>query len=806
MKRTACLLRIRCGTALSSAALFAATGAAAQNVPAPAVDAAASVAATDQTQAAAPEQVTDGKDIVVTAQFRGQRVQDTPIAITAVSGAALEARAQTSITDIGNFAPNVNIQPAYSSFGSSINAFIRGVGQNDSNFALEPGVGLYIDDIYYGATFGAVFDLTDLERVEVLRGPQGTLAGKNSLGGAVKLYSQKPDGSGDGYAEATVGSYRRIDLRAGFDLKLADDLFMRVSGVSKHRKGFVDRLDYGCVNPGEGIAASPRDGASCKIGTEGDQDLNAVRLALRYAPAGRLELNLIGDYVEDTSSSVAAKLLYADNPNIRSYVAGDPAGGVPFDSRFITGSKSYTIYNSYSNGGNYTTVFGTPYQVVPGGFTTEPRNEVKSWGIAGTIDYDLGGGFRAKSITGYRKADGYSTTDLDGSPLDLGLNAGSFGYDQFTQELRLSAQLHDLADITVGGFYYDSSSYIRQRVEFPTVLLDFLTDDPISSTSKSLFGHAEFHLGPKLNLIGGLRYTKDRKTYQFSRRNADGSAISGVPLTTNFTVAGLDGLSSTFEGDRVDYRLGVNFRFSDALMTYAQVSTGFKGGGVNPRPYNAAQARSFGPETLTTYEAGFKSDFLGRRARLNGAVFLNKYNDIQLSLLACPDVPCALPANAGDADVLGFELEGNLEPVDGLTFAGTVGYLDFDYRRVDAATGISRDAVAPFVSRWTASGSVEYAHDLGRGRITPRIDWSYYTRFFFNADNGIGSDVPGRSLFNARLTYETADRDWSLSAGVTNIFDKFYYVGKNTNIVGYGVNQGILGRPREFSLTLKRKF
>ncbi|MGN5373581.1 TonB-dependent receptor [Sphingomonas hankookensis] len=713
MKRNIRLRRLTGGTALVGTMLMG-TAAIAQTTP-------AAPAPSDQREAApaAEQENAATDDIVVTAQFRGQRVQDTPIAITAVTGDALEARAQTSITDIGNFAPNVNIQPAYSSFGSAINAFIRGVGQNDSNFALEPGVGLYIDDIYYGATFGAVFDLSDLERVEVLRGPQGTLAGKNSLGGAVKLYSQKPDGSGDAYAEATFGSYRRIDLRAGFDLKLADDLFMRVSGVSKHRKGFVDRLDYGCVNPGQGIAASPRDGTGCKIGTEGDQDLSAVRVALRYAPVGPLEVNLVGDYVDDTSSSVAAKLLYAGNPNIRSYVPGSPAGGVPFDSRFITGAKSYTIYNTYSNGGNYTTVFGTPYQVLPGSFAAEPRNDVRSWGLAGTIDYDLGSGLRLKSITGYRKADGYSTTDLDGSPLDLGLNAGSFGYDQFTQELRLSARIGDLADITLGGFYYDSSSYIRQRVEFPTVLLDFLTDDPISSTSKSVFGHAEFHLGPDLNVIGGLRYTNDRKTYEFSRRNADGSAISGVPLTTNFTVAGLNGLSSTFSGDRVDYRIGLNYRFSNALMTYAQVSTGFKGGGVNPRPYNAAQAQSFGPETLTTYEVGFKSDFLNRRARLNGAVFLNKYNDIQLSLLACPDSPCALPANAGDADVFGFELEGNLQPVDGLTFSGTVGYLDFDYTRINPATGISKDAVAPFVSRWTSSASVEYAHDLGSGRITP---------------------------------------------------------------------------------------
>jgi len=748
------------------------------------------------------------EDIVVTAQFRGQRLQDTPIAITAVSGSALEARAQTSVTDIGNFAPNVNIQPAYSSFGSSINAFIRGVGQNDSNFALEPGVGIYIDDIYYGATFGAVFDLTDLERVEVLRGPQGTLAGKNSLGGAIKLYSQKPDGSGDGYVEATYGSYNRIDVRGGLDLKLTDDLFARVSGVSKHRKGFVDRLDFGCANPGQGIAASPLAGKGCKIGTEGAQDLDAVRVALRYAPSGSpLEVNIVADISDDNSEPTASKLIYSGNPGARTYDPANPAGGVPLDGRFLTGPKSYTNYATYANGGNYTTVFGTPSQEIPGTYVLEPLNGVRSWGVAGTIDYDLGGDFSIKSITGYRDAKGLSTTDLDGSPVNLGVQANRFGYSQFTQELRLSGKVGTFADFTIGGFYYDSDSYIRSRVNLPTVLLNFLTDDPISSRSKSVFGHLELHLTDSLNVIGGLRYTDDKKTYTFSRHNIDGSVISGIPLTTNFTVAGLDGLSDTFKGDRVDYRLGANYRFSSALMVYGQVSTGFKGGGVNPRPYNAPQLRPFGPEKLTTYEAGFKADLFDRTARINGAVFLNKYTDMQLTLLACPDVPCSLPANSGDADVKGVELEATLTPVDGLTLSGSLGYLDFEYKRVDPATGVPLDGTAPFVSKWTSSASIEYAADLGdSGRITPRLDWSYYSDFYFNSANDLGSDVPGRSLFNARLTYETDDSDWSASLGVTNLFDKFYYVGKNANVVGFGVAQGILGRPREWSVTVKRRF
>src|SRR5690606_4250379 len=231
-------------------------------------------------------------EIIVTAQFRTQRLQDTPIAITAVSGDLLEARSQTSIVDIGNFAPNVNLSQAAAIQGNAISAFIRGIGQEDASFALEPGVGIYIDDIYYGTTFGAVMDLTDLDRVEVLRGPQGTLAGKNSLGGAIKLFSRKPDGSDDGYVEATYGAYDRVELRGSAGFTVADGLYARFSGVASRRDGFFKELDYGCVNPGDGIPATTTD-KDCVIGRAGGHELFGLRGAIRYAPAGSpIEINV----------------------------------------------------------------------------------------------------------------------------------------------------------------------------------------------------------------------------------------------------------------------------------------------------------------------------------------------------------------------------------------------------------------------------------------------------------------------------------------------------------------------------------
>lgn len=730
----------------------------------------------------------------------------------------LEARSQTNITDLGDFAPNVKLEPATGLQGNSIAAFIRGIGQSDASFALEPGVGVYIDDIYYGTTFGAVMDLTDLERVEVLRGPQGTLAGKNSVGGAIRLFTAEPDADEGGFVEATYGRFDRIDIRASAGFAITDELFARISGVSNSRDGYMKRLDYACVNPSSGFPVTGDANDDCVLGTEGGRDLQAVRLALRYAPVGApIEINLRADYADDNSQIVATKLLYAGNPSVRSYDAANPRGGIPFDSRFLTGEESYTTYATYGTGGNYTTPFGPPglqptTQIAPGGFSVEPRATAESWGIAGTVDVELTPDLALKSITGYRTAEGTSGIDVDGSPLSILLQEFTYRHEQFTQELRLSGQFGDgLVDATVGGFYYDADDLLTGRNQIPTLLFDFLSDDLVTNRSISGFGHVELHLTDRFDLIGGLRYTDDKKTYNYTRVNLDGSEPSGAFFTPNFLLVGLNGLSGTFEGNRLDYRIGANYDLADDLMVYAQVSTGYKGGGINPRPSAPDQVRTFGPEKLTTYEAGFKSQLFDRRVRLNGAVFLNDYTDIQLVRYQCPDsivLSCSVPSNAGNAEILGFELEAFAEPIDGLTFDGSVGYLDFDYTEItNPATLVTQDMIAPFISKWQLSAGLQYEAEMAGGAtITPRLDWSYRSDFFYNSINNPFNEIEGYSMFNGRIAYDSADGLWQLSAAVTNIFDEFYYTGKSENIGSFGVVTGNPGRPREWSVTLRREF
>ena len=303
-------------------------------------------------------------EIIVTAQFREQNLQDTPLAITAVSAAMLEARSQTDLAQVARQAPNVSLAPAGQSFGASLIASIRGVGQSDFNPALEPGVGVYVDDVYYATLTGSVLDLLDLERVEVLRGPQGTLSGRNSIGGAIKLFSKRPTGDNSGYVGATYGARNRLDIRASGDFGLADGVDVRISGVSKRQKGYVDRLDFGCVYPaGDNPAINPADGiprivpiqSDCVIAREGEVDYSAARAQVRLRPAASIDVNIIADYTYDDRAATPAVIVpvrdaagnlvspaIPDTPSINPFPVS-----FPLDERFVCGP--YCNYSTFQH-------------------------------------------------------------------------------------------------------------------------------------------------------------------------------------------------------------------------------------------------------------------------------------------------------------------------------------------------------------------------------------------------------------------------------------------------------------------------
>jgi iron complex outermembrane receptor protein len=736
-------------------------------------------------------------EIIVTAQFRDQSVQEAPLAITAVDAALIEARSQTNVEQLAQRAPSVSFSAGGQGGGSQTAAVnIRGIGATDFQFPNEPGVGVYIDDVYYGISFGTAFDLVDLDRVEILRGPQGTLAGKNSIGGAIKLFSRRPDDDTDGYIEATAGTLGRLQLKAGSNFTIVPDrLYMRVTGMARHVDGYLDRLDYQCATgreaPGGSFATQSQD---CVIGTEGGQDVVAARAALRWIASDRIENNFILDITRDRSEPSPGKALF---------LSVNPANG----NNYITGPESYT---------NYATYTGDPGG--PNQYTNRAVSYLDSWGFSNTLEVELSDMFQFTSITAYRHADGEAAWDGDNGPENVSNNVSTFYHNQLTQELRLSAFFGDLADVTVGGYYYQGDSGLGGRVNVGGAGLDFAVDDPFDQTSKSVFAHGVLHLGEQLNLTGGIRYTDEEKTYTFSRT----SPIPGVP--TDFRVAPLEGLQVGFSGDRIDWRVAADYEIVPDIRVYGQIATGFKGGGVNPRPYYVTQAAPYDQETATSYEAGLKSTLFDRRLRLNLAYYHTDYSDYQGQVTICQDITppplwntpadlCSATRNVGDAKIDGFELELDARPLPGLSIDGALSYTDFRFTNgIPGSNIVPGMTKAPFVPEWKYAIGAQYEAELGElGTLTPRLDWTWQSEMQSTIPNSLPiyqlGEIESRGLLNARLTYRTADEDWEVAVAATNLTDEFYYNNKydRSNQVG-GNAYGMPGRPREFMVSVERSF
>ena len=748
---------------------------------------------------AAPAQ--DPNEIVVTAQFRQQNLQDTPIAITAVNSAMLEARSQTDLAQVASQAPNVTLRPLGGSFGPALGASIRGIGQFDFDPAVEPGVGIYIHDVYYSSLTGAQFELLDLDRIEILRGPQGTLAGKNSIGGSIRLISKKPTGDSGGYISATYGSRNRLDLRASDDFTLVKDkLFMRLSGVAHRQDGYVKVLDFQCANP----SSTPRlptntSNKNCVIGHEGGKNNQAVRGVLRFVASDALEFTAIGDYTHDDSEGPAVTLLATSNiPNLDF--------GVPYDNRFIPSSR-YVSYATFNIRGGQFPGYGD--------FSAENRSRYGGWGGSFTADWKLGDNLALKSITGVRKFHTHFSGDPDVSPLSLILSDERLRARQTSQELRLTGQaLDELLDFTVGGYYFDSRIRYSNREDFPYIGVpgyDFLGDDPVDDTTEAVFGHVELHPARAMTITGGIRYTHDKKTYNYTRTNPDGSF--------NPAVGALNGLAGTYRGSRVDYRVGVDYHLTDDIMAYVQRSTGFKGGGVNPRPYIPSQVQSFNAEQVTANEVGLKTELFDRKMRFNVSAFYNRYTDIQITLLTCPqynppgfpaNFPCAIPANAGNATIKGVEMETDAHPVRGLLIDGSASYINTSNTYIDPLAGGPTQPSGPQpgdrianTPTWKLSGGIQYEIPLDEhGSLTPRFDAAYQSHEFTGSTgNGSRSRIDGYTLLNARLTYRTPSKAWEASLEVVNLTNKFYYV---TKVDPRSFLWAQPSEPRTWALTLKR--
>ena len=789
------------------------------------------------------EQANAPGDIVVTAQFREQRLQDTPLAITAVDAALMEARSQTTLTQVADTAPNVTLKPQGASFGPSISASIRGIGQSDFNPAYEPGVGIYIDDVYYPQLIGAVFDLLDLERVEILRGPQGTLSGRNSEGGSIKMFSKRPTGSGEGYVEGTYGSGNRLGVRAGVDFAITDDIAARLSGVFKQQEGYVDQLDFGCVYPAGGPATfkdndgntrqvNPTGGIAalqgsdnCRVGKLGEVGYRAIRGALRYNPSDAVDINLTAEYTHDEHTAtgevlIATNLINNANTNV---------GQVMYDNRFICGR--FCNFSGYSSPAITYVGVATP----PGGqplLATQRSNRslYKGYNLAANAHFELNDNLSIDNILAYQSWDSEFGVDDDLTPIALSGGANSLTHWNWSEELRLNARINDTAGIVLGGYYFkqrtDYYSYQDLRYintgpgtyaapglgVFP---LQFIQPDETPAESKAAFANVNWEVVPGLTFNGGARYTSESKEYRYFRLYPNGTInpyLDPVGAANGAGTPGaLTGAISTYKGSRWDWRAALDYRLNDQVMVYASYSTGFKGGGTNPRPFYASQLISFDPEVLTNWEAGVKTDLFDRRLRLNLTAFLGELSNAQIGTSVCPDgsVPCAALINGGNAKQKGVELEGTLRPVDGLTIDGSASYIDFYYTSLAAGSTTALTDPRAGLPEWKWTLGAQYELPLpGIGSLTPRIDAAYQAKIYTGAKyQTVPQYIPSYTLANARLTWRNEPRDLSVSLEVTNLFDKYYYVTVfDLRAAGAGLDKAQPGRPREWALTVKKEF
>jgi iron complex outermembrane receptor protein len=814
------------------------------------------------------------EEIIVTAEFREANVQDTPIAITAINADMLDARSQTNVFEIAAQAPNVTLKPGGAAIGPAMVAFIRGIGQVDFNYALEPGVGIYVDDVYYPTLTGSLIDLLDLERVEVMRGPQGTLSGKNSIGGAIKMYSRQAVGDNTGSVAATYGSYNRVDVRGSGDFTiLPDQLFARIAAVSHHRDGYVKRLDYGCVHPTSNVPNfSVSKLSDCEVGTEGGQAYTAARLSLRWLATDNIEFNVAADITNDDSEAIPSVLIAVNEaltgpggatgpfvpppvPALGGPVPGYPNANYPligFNGTYLIGRDGTPVYltdafvpygasrgdpivnDGFVNYGTYmdpsATDPNTHQRYSPS--AVRPQTTLDHWGIQGVIDWKLNDQFAIKSITSYRAYDSSFSQDEDRSPINSQFLLQLLEHDQWSEEIRLNGSVFDGdLDFTIGGFMFEQDGTLEANVNLYYVQFNFIHGpDPTPSSDYAGFGHATWHINDKANLSAGIRYSSDEKTYTHFRRNIDGTrpedATPTDPATTclgpphnianpsNCALYGLYNAAATWSDSRWDWRVALDYSWTDDLMTYVQVATGYKGGGVNPRPFILAQLLPFDSEVLTSYEGGFKA-VLFDNLRVNAALFYNDYTDIIMTLNPCFDAtpdptdgpgPCALPINAGTAEVFGAEFEAEWHPLDAVIIDASLSYLDFDY--TETVAPVDPSYVPPFTPKlkWSIGG--QYTWGMGDlGSVTARMDASYQAATHTGPINTIYNKIDGYLLANARLMWRSSDDTWDAALEITNVTDEYYFQTLfDQYLSGGGTLAGQPALPRTYGFTVRRHF
>ncbi|VAV95394.1 TonB-dependent receptor, partial [hydrothermal vent metagenome] len=750
-------------------------------------------------QAGVDEEASSGFGvIVVTARKREENLETTPIAISAFTGDTLEQRGSANIEDVAGFVPNLSIGTASGGgSGSTSSIFLRGVGQSDFLITTDPGVGLYIDGVYYARATGSIMDLLDLERVEVLRGPQGTLFGKNTIGGAISLISARPRSEVGGRAELIAGRNNHFEGRAMVDVPITGTLNSRFSALYKTKRGFTDR-----------IATGER---------EGDESVFATRAMFDWQPSDRFNANLAIDYSnrEGTTAETAVLQFEPTAPlaGLWGFLVGAPAGIA-----------------------SPVTVNTDPRQ---SGSTGPNVDDNETFGIGLTMEYDFGG-VALKSISAIRTLSAEFGRDGDGSANQYLHTNNRVEQKQYSQELQLTGQLFDdRLNWVTGAYYFKENATDANDVRLASGLfaalealpaavvplvpgsvcpgpfppnvcaggagnpfnagldLDFDIFNEIDTESIALFGSLTFALTDRLNVSAGLRWTDESKDY-FLDHSRVNSGVAIIPPTT---------VSDSWSS--LSPKFSIDFQPNDNLFLYVSAARGFKSGGFNGRPTTQGAVDSFNPEFVWSYEAGFKANFADRRVLLSAAVFQYDYQDLQLSSARADDTGnlILVVENAGSAIVRGAEAELRLRPVDGFTIDATLGLLDAKYDVLNPGATVTTNLRLPRTPKFTMSIGAEYTLPLSDALdLTLRGDYSYQSSQALDPANTAILIQDGYGLLNARMTLASSSSDWEISLYGRNITNELYLRSGGSTLDSFGIVEGSYGLPAEWGIATKFRF
>ena len=724
----------------------------------------------------APANDSEVEALVVTARRTEETLQSVPAAVSAFNGAALERLQVVDVTGLQGAVPNVNLAQGRGS-SNSTNIFIRGIGQPDALQTFDPAVGVYVDDVYYSRIRGTQFDLFELERIEVLRGPQGTLYGKNTIGGALKVVTRKPGDEFRAGVSAAFGSYNQQEVKASVSGPVSDTLALGVSGLISKRDGYVE---------------DPVTGAEYN-----DKNTWAVRAQAAWTPSETVRVDLSADYSKD-------------------------------DAAMTVGQATSTL----------TTLFGQTLIAIPNpppayDFKTRTTpglpnsTKLTHYGFSGAVTWTLSDALTLKSITAYRNLETDDYVDIDATQLETGDVFVGVDQDQTSQEFQLTYD--DGPWTVVGGLYWMRENITSHQEAYADDLIGPLflnptflrtVDDDLETTSKAAYVNVSYDLTDTLQVTGGVRYTEEEKTY--SRTT---STFSSNALFTANPAFAFKGLSETW--DDVSPMADVRWMPTENLTFYVRGSKGFKSGGFNGRANNPGEQAPYDPETVTSYEAGVKTTWDGGRYLLNLTAFTNDYQDFQARVSGTVTDPgTGLPSpeltviNAGSLKTSGAEVEAVARPIPGLMLDAQIGLLNAEYEDFDdvrfVATGGSRAFQEPaFAPKWTARYGAQYTFDLGEsGSIIVGAAAKYRSEMALAIDNTPSNSkvrLPGmwdgrHWLWDARVVWESADRRFSAGVYGQNLTDELYKTdAQEFSSVG-GIRTAYYGAPKTFTLRLSAKY